>query len=84
MRSSKAAALAFATAALLASCSRAPTDSAEPAWRCPQVRDYSPTEEKAITKAMQSLPPDHPLVNAMLDYEELRDQARQCARGERR
>lgn len=45
---------------------------------CPSIREYTPTEERAITKAMQALPPDNPLLNAMLDYEDLRDQARIC------
>lgn len=70
-----AAALSLAIAAFLGGCAGDPPDGP---GHCPQVRQYTPSEEKAITRAMQALPPDNPLVNAMLDYEELRDEARLC------
>lgn len=71
------ATLPLALGASLAGCANDPSQATT--GPCPQVREYSPAEEKAITQAMQKLPPDHPLVNAMLDYEELRDEARLCA-----
>jgi hypothetical protein len=82
MTSSKVAAVAlsFATVAFLSACA---DDAADGPGHCPQIRTYTPAEEKAITRAMQALPPDNPLVNAMLDYEELRDEARLCARARR-
>jgi hypothetical protein len=45
---------------------------------CPKIRDYTAAEEQAITRAMQALPPNSPLLGAMLDYEELRDEVRAC------
>jgi hypothetical protein len=78
-RIAAAAALPLAFVIGLGGCA----DDAEGPGHCPQVRAYSPSEEKAITRAMQALPPDNPLFGAMQDYEELRDEARLCTHSRR-
>ncbi len=70
----RAAAIAVALL-LLAGCERphyAPT-------QCPAVKPYSEAELAAIQKAIDALPANDPLRGAMQDYEELRDDARNCS-----
>jgi hypothetical protein len=70
-------AILFATSALLlAGCTTAQPSAPE----CPPVKIYSQTEQNALAVAVAGLPPDNPLIGAMLDYGRLRAAASACAK----
>ena len=66
-----------ASALLLIGCA---TPAAAPTSVCPPVKVYSRSQQDALAAAVASLPPDSPLIAAMLDYGRLRAAARACAK----
>jgi hypothetical protein len=74
MRSRAALGIAAAAALLLAGCSAMPGA----ACRCPKPVAYDDATERAITAALQALPPSNVLHRAMEDYEYERDDLRHC------
>jgi len=66
--------VAFALVVLTTGCSTA----ASTACQCPKPVAYDDATIKKITKALRDLPPDNILHQAMDDYEDERDDLRQC------
>ncbi|HUJ48059.1 MAG TPA: hypothetical protein VLV55_13075 [Rhizomicrobium sp.] len=69
--------LAVALALLLSACASEP--AAQPVSVCPPVAAYTKADEVALADAVSALPPDNPLIGAMLDYGRLRAAALACA-----
>ncbi|HUO22684.1 MAG TPA: hypothetical protein VMU59_09240 [Caulobacteraceae bacterium] len=70
-----AAMAAAATTALLAGCTTLPVAVAE----CPAIKTYTPAQDAALADALAALPDGSPLAGAMIDYGQLRAEARACA-----
>jgi hypothetical protein len=68
--------LITASVLLLAGCAAMP--AAAPVAQCPPVKVYSQAEQDALATAVAALPPENPLIGAMLDYGRLRAAARAC------
>jgi hypothetical protein len=45
---------------------------------CPPLKSYTPDEQLQMAAALQALPQDNPLVQAMEDYGQLRKTVRAC------
>lgn len=75
------AAAAVAAALIASGCSGTRPDAT--ACRCPKPVHYDDATLKQITKALQALPPDNVLHQAMTDYEYERDDLRFCDRPEK-
>lgn len=70
----KRVATVLAATALVAGC----IGPRSTACRCPQPVNYDDATIKQITAALKALPPDNVLHRAMDDYEDERDDLRQC------
>jgi hypothetical protein len=72
----------FAAAALAAALSTGGCSSSQPqgACQCPKPVAYDTATLDKITKALEALPPDNVLHQAMEDYEYERDDLRFCNR----
>lgn len=57
---------------LLAGCNTTPI------LLCQSVKPWSDQEQKKMADDVNFLPPDSPLIGAMLDYARMRNEAREC------